>query len=90
MLVGTSVVLVQLENYPALNGRVGLVTEILEGSAWVSLRDAFSNEILFWEVEKAPQVELVKTHVSHLRFHTTAVLGDVPRRPVWHRTKRKR
>ena len=90
-VVGTPVVLVKLNDFPALNGRVGLITELLpKDGVLVSLRDAFSNEVLFWQVEELPQVAIIKTHLCQLRLHTVSILSvDLLRRPVWRKPKRQ-
>jgi len=87
--VGVSVVLVGLDHLPMLNGRVGILNEFFsDACAGVSLRDAFSNEILFWQTEHAPQIAVVRVNTVNLKLHTTAVLDpNLPKRPVWRKRK---
>ena len=86
--LGAAVVIVGLWKWPTLNGRVAIVKEYsdsLPGHVSLSVREQFSNECLFWEAEKLPQVLFLR-HVPlrNIRRHTTAsMLVAPPDRPKW-------
>ena len=86
--LGDAVVISGLWKWPSLNGRVAIVREFSEdlpGHVNLGVREQFSNECLFWEVEDLPQVLFLR-HVPLRNLHRHLVASmDVapPERPRW-------
>lgn len=89
---GTAVVVLGLWDHPHLNGRVAIVSETgdFPGRVHIALREQYSNELLFHEVEDTPAVGLLKNvPLANLTLHTNAHM-DVPPppRPRWSKPSR--
>ena len=85
--LGTAVVVLGLWSHPHLNGRVAIVSETgdFPGRVHIALREQYSNELLFHEVEDTPAVGLLKNvPLANLALHTNAhMAAPPPPRPRW-------
>ena len=92
--IGTVVVIVGLWDHPHLNGRVAIVSKTGDGAGLVdiALREQYSNEVLFFEVEELPTVGLLKNvPIGNLVLHTTSRIDTPPPpRPRWSKQARAR